>query len=262
MLAGGDGDLGAGAGLAGDGLDLDQAVVDLGNLDLEQAADKVGMRAGHDDGRAGLLAAHARGVRTGIANLDDEHLQALVVAIVLAGRTLVALAGIALHVVMRKLRLDAVADLDDGEIGRALQHGAGDQVADAAGELLVDGLAAGLANDGADDALGVLRGDAADVGGGDVALLELGVLAGLLVGLADRDQLVDIDLARLAVDGHSSIPLEVEDMLIAFGQGGFQAVDQIELVDLALMGQGLQSLDQLRTCHVLASFLQTAPARS
>ena len=262
MLAGGDGDLGAGAGLAGDGLDLDQAVVDLGNLDLEQAADKVGMRAGHDDGRAGLLAAHARGVRAGIADLDDEHLEALVVAIVLAGRALVALTGIALHVVMRQLGLDAVTDLDDGEIGRALQHGARDQVADAAGELLVNGLAAGLANDGADDALGVLRGDAADVGGGDVALLELGVLAGLLVGFADRDQLVDVDLARLAVDGHSSVPLEVEDMLIAFGQGGFQAVDQIELVDLALMGQGLQSLDQLRTCHVLASFLQTAPARS
>ena len=62
-LAGGDGDLGAGAGLAGDGLDLDHAVVDLGHLDLEEAADEVGVRAGHDDGRAGLLAARARARR-------------------------------------------------------------------------------------------------------------------------------------------------------------------------------------------------------
>ena len=56
-LAGSDGDLGTLAGLAGDGLDLDQAVIDFGNLDLEQAADQVGMGARNDDRGALMLIA-------------------------------------------------------------------------------------------------------------------------------------------------------------------------------------------------------------
>ena len=165
-------------------------------------------------------------------------------AVVLAGGTLVALAGVALHVVMGKLGLYAVADLDDGELRRALQHRARHKVAHAARELLVDGLAAGLAHDGRDDAFGVLGGDAAHVGGRDVALLELAVLAGLLVGLAHRHQLVDVDVPRLAVDGHARVPLEVQDALVALGKRHLQALDEVELVDLAFVGQGLQGLDQ------------------
>ena len=41
LLAARDGDLGAAARLAGDGLDLDRAGVDLGDLELEQAAQEV-----------------------------------------------------------------------------------------------------------------------------------------------------------------------------------------------------------------------------
>ena len=53
-------------------------------------------------------------------------------AIVLVGGTLVELLGVALGIVMGKLGLNAVADLDNGELGRALKDGAGDQIAHAA----------------------------------------------------------------------------------------------------------------------------------
>ena len=202
------------------------------------------MRARHHDGRARLLAAHLRRVGVRVAHFDDEHLEALVVAVVLVARRLVALVGVALHVVMGQLGLHAVANLDDGEVRRALQHRARHEVAHAVRELFVDGLTAGFAHDGRDDALGVLRGDAADIVGGDVALLELAVLAGLLVGLAHRHQLVHVDVARLAVDGHAGVPLEIEDVLVALGERCLEAFDEVELVDLALMRQRLQRLNQ------------------
>ena len=243
-LAGEHGHLGTGAGLAGHGLDLHDPLVNLRHLDLEETADEVGVGAGDDDGRTRLLAAGAGRVGVGVAHLDDEHLQALVVAVVLVGRALVALARVALGVVMGQLRLDALADLDDGEVRRALQHGARDQIAHAAAELVVDGLTPGLTHERRDDALGVLGGDAAHVVGSDVALLELAVLAGLLVGLAHGHELVDVDLAGLAVDGHARVPFQIEDALVALRQGLLQALDEVELVDLALVGQCLQGLDQ------------------
>src|SRR5262249_61749438 len=47
-----DGDLGAVAGLAGDGLDLDEAVGDLRHLELEQRADQLGVAPRQDHLRA------------------------------------------------------------------------------------------------------------------------------------------------------------------------------------------------------------------
>ena len=203
------------------------------------------MGAGDHDGRARLLAAGAGRIAVGVAHLDDEHLEPLVVAVMLVSRTLVALAGVALGVVVRQLGLHAVADLDDGEVRRALQHGAGHQIAHAAAELIVDGLTPGLAHERGDDALGVLGGDAAHIGRRHIALLELAVLAGLLIGLADGHQLVHVDLAGLAIDGHARVPLKVKDALVALGKRLLQTLDEIELVDLALVGQRLQCLDQL-----------------
>ena len=254
-LARSHGNLRTSTRLAGDGLDLHQAIVNLGDFDFEQTADQIGVRTRHNDGRTCLLTAHARSIRTGIANLDNEHLQALVVTIVLAVRALVALAGIALHIVMRQLGLNAIANLDDGEIGRALKHGARDQIAHATGELFIDGLAASLTHDRGNYALGVLRSNAAHVGRRHVALFELGVFARLLIRLANGNKLIHIDMAGLAVDGDASVPLEVKNMLIAFRQRRLKSIDEVELVDLAFMCQRLQSLDQFRTCHVLASFL-------
>lgn len=59
-----------------------------------------------------------------------------------------------------------------------------------------------------------------------------------------RHELVDVDLAGLAVDGHARVPFQIEDALVALRQGLFQALDEVELVDLALVGQCLQGLDQ------------------
>ena len=62
-----DGDLGTGAGLAGDGFDLDRAGCNLRNLQLEQALDEARVRPGDDDLRAAVAAAH-------LDNVDADHI--------------------------------------------------------------------------------------------------------------------------------------------------------------------------------------------
>ena len=127
-LAARDGDLAAGARLARDALDLDDAVVDLGHLDLEEAADEAGVRARHDDRRLGALA---------LAHVDDVGLDALVVVVALVA----GLLG------RRQQRLDALAQLDERVAAVALLHRAGHALADAVGVLLEDPLALGVADD-------------------------------------------------------------------------------------------------------------------
>ena len=171
--------------------------------------------------------------------------------VALVGGTLVAVVFGAPYLVVGQLRLDAITDLDDGEVIGALEHGTGDQIADALLEFFIDGLATGLADNGADDALGVLGSDAADVGGSDVALDVFGILAGFVVGLALADQLVHVDLAAVAVDGDTCVPLKVQDTLVATGKGCLETLDQIELVDLAFVSQSLKGVDELGACHVV-----------
>lgn len=139
-LAGVHGNLRTGAGLASDGLDLDDTIVDLGDLKLEQATDEIGVRAAHDDARAVAAIARARGalrLLAWVAYVDDERLDTLIMLVILVGRALVALVLVATPVEVRQLGLDAIANLDDGEVGRGLQHGTGDELALAVGELLV-----------------------------------------------------------------------------------------------------------------------------
>ena len=76
LLAAGDGDLAAAAGLAGDGLDLDRAGVDLRHLELEQAAQEVLVGAADVDERA----------RGRAADLEHVRLDVLADAVVLGGR--------------------------------------------------------------------------------------------------------------------------------------------------------------------------------
>ena len=254
-LAACDGDLGAGARLTGDGFNFDHAVINLGHFELEKTTDEVGVRTGHDDGGTRRFATGTGLEGVGVAHIDDEHLDALVVAIVLAHRTLVALVGVALLIVMRKLGLDAIANLHDGEVGRRLKHGGGHDVAHAVAELFVNALTARFANHGGDNALCILSGDAAHAFGSDVALFELGIFAGLLVRLANRNKLVDIDLARSAVDGDASVPLKVKNVLVALGKRRLKTLDKIELVNLLLVRQGLQGLHKLG-CHCLPSSSQ------
>ena len=254
-LAACDGDFGAGAGLTGDGFDFDHAVINLGHFELEKATDEIGMRTRHDDGGTRRFATGTGLEGVGVAHIDDEYLDALVVAIVLAHRAFVALVGVALLVVMRKLGLDAIANLHDGEVGRSLKHGGGHDIAHAVAELFVNALTARFANHGGDNAFCILSSDAAHAFGGDVALFELGVFASLLVRLANRNELVDIDLARSAVDGDASVPLKVKNVLVALGKRRLKTLDKIELVDLLLVRQDLQGLHKLG-CHCLPSSSQ------
>ena len=196
------------------------------------------MSAGNHDGRTLALAADDGLGVVGVADLDDEGLDALVVGVALALRALVALVGEATLVEVGLLGLHALADLDDREVGRGLEHGAGHDVADALGELLVDLDASGVAHDGADLGLGVLRGDAGGSGRGHVDLVELGVLAGLRVLLALGDELVDVDATRGAVDGDAGAKRQVQHVGVALGQGLLEAVQQVELVDVLLLAEG------------------------
>ena len=202
-----------------------------------------------------MLAANRLQVGIGVANVDDHGLDVLVVQIALAHRTLVALVLVTALVKVRQLGLDAVTDLDDGEVGRGLQHGTADKVTDAAGELLVDLLAGGVANDGVDLGLGVLGSDAARVLGGDVDLLELGEVALLVHGIVDRLQAVDVNLTGGAVDGHLGAPVKMQNLGIALGERLLQAVDQVELVDMPLLAKLHQGGHHVGCC-ILLSFLR------
>ena len=246
-----DGDLGTLAGLAGDRLDLDGALIDLGHLLLKQTTHELGVGTGDDDRRTAMLAADRLQVGIGVADVDDHGLDVLVVQVALAHRTLVALILVAALVKVRQLGLDAVTDLDDGEVGRGLQHGTADEVTDAAGELLIDLLAGGVANDGVDLGLGVLGGDAARVLGGNVDLLELGEVALLVHGIVDRLQAVDVNLTGGAVDGHLSAPVKMQNLGIALGERLLQAVDQIELVDVLILAKLHQGGHHVGCCHLI-----------
>ena len=177
---GDDRDLRAVAGLAGDVGDLHQAVGDLGHLELEQLLDQLGVAARDDDARP-----LGRG-----RDLLDDRLDALRVVVALA----VDLLG------LRQQRLDALAQLHERVAGVRLLDDAGDQLADAVAVLLEHHVALGLADPLEDHLLGGLGGDAAEVVGRDVALVDLvlgtassfsGSISGVL-GLAH--------LARLRVD--------------------------------------------------------------
>src|SRR4029450_480439 len=117
-------DLGPVAGLARHVGDLDDALADLGDLDLEQAPDEVGVGARGDDPQP----------PGGAGDVDDVHLDAVVVLGVLARHLL----GV------RQLGL-APAEVDRHVTRVALLHDPGDHVADAALVLAVGEVALGLA---------------------------------------------------------------------------------------------------------------------
>jgi hypothetical protein len=109
VRVGDHGDLRAVARLAGDVGDLDEAVGDLGDLELEERLDEVGIAPRDDDRRA------LRGGR----DLLDDGLDALVVLVALA----VDLLGLG------QQRLDALAQLDQRVAGVLLLDDARDELA-------------------------------------------------------------------------------------------------------------------------------------
>ena len=181
-----DRDLRAVTGLARDGLELDDAVDELGHLELEQPLHEAGVRAGHDDLRA----------LGGLADLDDVGLQPAAVVVALV-RDLLGL---------RQQRLDP-AEVEQRVAGVGLLDDAGDDVALAAGVLLVLHLALGLADALQDHLLRGLRGDAAEVVGRVVPLAgDVALFVELLrdhVDLAGLD--VDLDERFLGRVGHALV---------------------------------------------------------
>ena len=230
-----DRDLAAEAGLASDVLDLDQAVGDLGDLELEETPHQV-VGAPRED--------HLRALGR-VLHLDDDRLDASTVLVAL-GVDLLALG---------QQRFDA-AQVDEGVALVALLHDAGDDVADAIDVLVVHEVALGLADALQDDLLGRLGGDAAEVVGRHFVALDLGLvdrrqvdadlvalfvahLEGLDVDVLGKDELEDADIAGLGVD----LDLGCLDGVGGLAVGGVQRVferaqerlgaDALLLLDLA-----------------------------
>ena len=221
-VVGGHGHLRAMAWLAGAGLDLDDAVGDLGHLELEQLEDEARMRAGHDD-----LGALGR-----LAHLDDVGLEAGVGLGPLVGH-LLGLGQQGLDPAEVEQRVAAVALLDD----------AGDDVALAPGVLLVLHLALGLADALGHHLAGGLGGDAAEVLGGDVEDVadRLAVLVELLA--------VDADVEGGGIDGDPGVLEGAGHALVRrlerVGERRHQRVDGDALVG----GERLQGLEHFGTAH-------------
>ena len=137
------GDLRPVAGLAGDATDLDEAVCDLGHLELEQCPDELRIAPGQDD----LGALRAR------ADLRDDRLD--------AAPLLVALAVDLLGARQQRLHL---AEVDEDVVAiTGLLDDPGHDLADPIDVLLVHHRPLGLADPLEDHLLRGLRGDATEV---------------------------------------------------------------------------------------------------
>ena len=143
-------DLGAVTGLAGDAVDLDGAVGDLGDLEGEQLLDQVGVGAREHH----LRAAHA------LADADHQALDPGAVGVVLTG-----------HPLPRRQQRLELAEVDHHVVGvAALLDQPGDDVALLAGELTELPLVLGVAQALQHDLLRGRGGDPAEALGGVVVL--------------------------------------------------------------------------------------------
>ena len=197
LAGGGHGDLRAMSGFAGDGLDLNEALLNLGDLTLEEAGDEVGVGARQGDTRATL----------GALNAHDIGADAVTVAVGLTGNLLT----------VGQDGFKVVGDLDHrGTSGTRSLDGARDDLAFASGKVtehaLVIGITQALHDDGARgrlcDATEVLRGIVEFADGIAVFVLvhgHDGDASGLLVdfdaGLGDGTGQVVVRLEQRLFDG-------------------------------------------------------------
>ena len=181
-------DLGPAARVAGAGLDLDDAVVDLRHLLLEQLLHEAGMGAREEDLRPAQL----------VADVVEKRPDAILGAEQLARDQIVAAddrLGPA-EIDQRVAVLDPL-DLADHDL------------ADPVLELVVLPLALGLAHPLDDDLLGALRGDAAEV---DRRQGIQDVVADLGRGVAHL-RVLEPDLAGIVLDRVGDLELAIEPML-------------------------------------------------
>ena len=240
-----DSHLGAGTGLAADGLDLNGAAIDLGHFQLEQALDQA--RVGAADHHAGtaLAADH-------VHNVD---LQGLALGVGLAGHLLVA-GQDGLAALAQVQGHNALLVVHTGNGGLDDIMGAGLDLA----QLLA---ALGFPDALTDDMLCGLCGNAAEVlglEGGDNAVADLIALADLL-GLGDADLGVlivpvligdnvlhqsDVELAAVGVDLHQNVVvLDLIVLLDSDHDGSLDLLDQVLCGDAALMLQHGESFKKI-----------------
>src|SRR5947208_6678351 len=268
-----DGDLRAVAGLTRDAANLDQAIGDLGHLELEQRLDQLGIAPGDD---------HLRALGTG-ANLGDDGLDARALLVALAIDLLGA----------RQERLD-LAEVDEHVVAVArLLDNPGDDLGDAVDVLLVHHLALGLADPLGDDLLGGLRRDAAevlrrhvrplhlllgDVGPVDLEVLVLDehvrALAGLLLGLLELGQhalarlleqpLLDVgrqldrenaEVTLFAVELDHGMARRARRLLVGGEQRVLERLDQRVGLDALVSFELLDELDDL-SAHLFPSSIR------
>ncbi len=209
-------------------------------------------------------------------DVGDDRLDALAVVVALV----VDLLGLG------QQRLDALAQLHERVAGVGLLDDAGDQLADAVLVLLEHHVALGLADPLEDHLLGGLRGDAAEVLGRHVALVDLiavlgeqlGVELGLgglahlprlgvdrgllllhlgeqpLLELGGDDQLEDDEVAAVAVHVHARVLGGAGGLLV----GGEQGV--LERRHQALGGDALLALEDPYGLQDLSTHALSPPA--
>ena len=183
FLARRDGDLRSAARFAGDGLDLDRAVVDLRDLELEQPLEEALVRPRHEDLRT----------LRGATDLEHVGLDVLADPVVLDGRLLGR----------GEDRLDVLADVEDDRPRLDAVDRARDELALAVGELVEDDVPLGLAEALQDHLLGGLRADPAeDV---PVELLDLDEVADGRVRLVCA-RLLDGELGQRVLDHRHNRP--------------------------------------------------------
>ncbi len=202
-------------GLAGDGLELHDPVEQLRHLELEEPLHQTRVGAADDD----------LGALRGLADLDDVRLEAAAVLVALVLH-LLGLGQQRLDLAQVQQRVALVRLLDDP----------GDDVALAAGVLLVLHLALRLTDALEDHLLRGLRGDAAEVVRRVVPLLD--DLAFLVELLGD-----DVDVAGLDVDLDQRLVRRVGHPLVR----GHQRVR--ERLEHDLDGDALLALDRVERLH-------------
>ena len=218
-----DGDLGAVTRFTGAGLDLDDAVGDLGHFEFEQALDQARVRARHDDLRALRRA----------ADLDDVRL----LAVALGGTLERHLLG------LRQQRLDPT-EVEQRVAGVGALDDAGDDVALAVRVLLELALGLDLADALAHHLAEGLRGDAAEL-----------FLLRRVVALVDPVAVfVDVvgderELHRLGVDLDDDFVGGVRAALVGRSECVDEDVQQRVLGDALLLGQHADGLAHVEVAH-------------
>ena len=214
-IVGPHGDLGAVAWFAGTGLDLHDAVGNFGDLELEEALDQTRVGAADDDLRAlGRL-----------ADLDDVCLDA----------------GIRVGAFERHLlglgqeRLDST-EVEQRVAGVGLLDHARDDVAFAAGVLLVLQLAFSLTDALGHHLAGGLCRNASEVVGGDLKLVADG-LAVLVEFLSE-----DLELHGLGVDRHPGVFVRIGHALVGVLEGVGERPEERINGDPSVGGERLQRL--------------------